>query len=133
MTVTSHWLNNDPTTEIVHIEFIGAWTWDEFWNSIEKELDPLLLSLPGQGGCTIVDLRQGGKLPPDAINQASRMLRGGTKWDMTVIVGNSQFAKMLLSIITRLLPKLINSVAMTNNFDDAARIINDHRAKAAKH
>ena len=132
MPVNAHWLDNDENTEIVHIEFIGAWTWDEFWDCINNVLDPMLLSTT-EKPCTICDIRQSTKLPPDAINQSTRMVRGGTKWDLTVIVGNNQFAKMLVGIVTRLLPNLGKAFTMTGSMEDAKKAIADHRAKAAKH
>ncbi|MBL8133946.1 MAG: hypothetical protein JNL42_18940 [Anaerolineae bacterium] len=127
MTVTAKWYDAKPETNIIHIEFVGAWTWDEFQHSIEEDVGKLL----GGGEdkrCTIVDLRQSTRLPPDVIKQSSKMARGGQDWDLMVIVGNNQFARMVISIVTRLFPNLGKAFQMATTLDEAVRLIDRHRA-----
>ena len=129
MGVSGTWLNDQPETEIVYIILEGNWTWDDFFQFVDQHLDPMLLTIDKRKGCVICDMTKSPRLPMDAITQATRLIRRGTHWDLTVVVGSNAFAKMPVNVITRLLPNLAKNVATAETLEQAITLIETHRAQ----
>ncbi len=123
MPIDVSWGNEKKTYTVFHFE--GKWTWDEYHRSI-SDAYALVKDIPYNVNI-LIDVVDSSLLPQNLLSHIGSTMRQPQKpFDLAVIVTSSRFIEVLARTIERLYGRQKTRFQVTNNLDEAHKILQQH-------
>lgn len=128
MSITVQWDNDDKT--VIRYDFTGYWNWTEFreqaqtafamTRSVEHHVDTISNFLPGT------------HIPKDAFLHFRRVMTDAPpNRGVNVIVGASQFIRVLVTVFSRVYTQLGKRLILADSLEDARHILAKQRRQSS--
>ncbi|HEX2908470.1 MAG TPA: hypothetical protein VHO69_16480 [Phototrophicaceae bacterium] len=121
MAIQARWLDNDKKTVVR--EFVGAWTWEEFYAS-QTEVNDLLRSV-AYNVHQIMDFRQASHVLP--ANTLTHIGHSGKavppNRGKSIVVVQNTFFKQMYGLLDRIFPTVTERVILVATLEEALEAI----------
>lgn len=125
----------DDTQQIILLRYEGNWTWNDFYNSADEIVHPLM-----QGTANtvylIADYTHTTTMPMNGIMHARSAFKTmPTNWHNMVIVTSNKFIQILVDMFQKMnYQGMGEKILRANTLDEALRVIRDlEKENAASH
>lgn len=123
MSVSAQWDNEEKT--VIRYDMQGRWTWDEFYLAYE-EAKTMLRSVPHTVHFITqpLDSLSNGYMPTSALTHIINIYRKALpNSGATVTIGNSNFARAMVSILGRVAPNAANKFLFAKSLEEARLLL----------
>lgn len=123
----------DPAmTHVVHYYFHQHWSWDDFMQAFQQELE-LGKSVTPQRYDVIGNFLDGYVLPKGSgVSHVYRVFRLYPKnWGVTLVVTNNAFIRAMVRILTTVHPDTRGRFLTAESLDEAYALLREHRREHA--
>lgn len=128
MAVRVYWLDEAKT--LVQYDFVGDWTWEEFYPVLEEAL-VMEHSVPHRVD-VICDFRSAGALPQNPLAHIKTITdRMPPNIGLSIFVTTNRFFNLMYDTAVRFYPKTKRFFVVASTMEEAHAIINEDRMKEA--
>lgn len=125
MGVNVFWVNDDKT--IVQYDFIGRWTWEDFYPAYEEALR-MEASVTHRVD-VIINLLESRSIPPNALSHLKNITdKQPDNIGVSVLVTTHRFVKVMYDMGVKFYPKMRQYFAIVETMDEAFETIASVRA-----
>lgn len=128
MPVTATW--DSQIANVIYYEFSGKWSWQEFLQCFEHELE-MAASLDGTGYDVLAVVTRGVTLPagPGIAHVYGIFRRYPTNHGVTVVATDNPFIRSMFGVGFKVHPDARDTFFITDALENARSIICENRAK----
>jgi hypothetical protein len=115
------WFNGSH--EAVYFCIEGAWTWEEYYHSID-EFNTMLDASPRQEIHVIFDYSRGAIFPKNILSTMARHSRNShPKAGLAIVVGANSFLMSLFHILGQVVPKQVEKVRFVDRLEEVPALL----------
>ncbi|MBC7869282.1 MAG: hypothetical protein H7Y09_00470 [Chitinophagaceae bacterium] len=126
MGITAYW--HDDTKTIMRLDYIDAWTLDEFYESAKQA--HFMIGEVTHSVDLIINMRDNRTTPAKILSSARHMNElVQPNQRLTIMVGSPPFVKALIKVANQIMPKITEKLRYVNTLDEAFAIIQRQDSK----
>ena len=130
MSIVVNW--GDPNLSILCYTLSDPWTWEDFYNAMERGRQMREARGPGHVN-VVVDFSASRKIPPGALSHFGTMFKRGAastnRVERVIIVRPTSFLLAISQMLMKMNPMIVRKVAFANSLEDAYSLLAQQEAR----